>query len=239
MRPESRDALLAAIAKARGWIDDIRLGCIASSQGRDRLLGSHSSEWGALVLRPRPLGSKPQGLSSRAGIVTSPGGLPFSDFNRNHGQLSREEPARLRSPAANLSNYQLKGITMKRILLGSVASVFIIGSALAQQATPMPGMDMKGMDTKMMMPSPNDPPSTKGYKSAMMKMMEAMPKFTGDADIDFMKQMRTHHEAAIDMAKVVLANGKDVDTKKLAQEIIAAQEKEIAMIDAWLKKKGA
>ena len=50
---------------------------------------------------------------------------------------------------------------MKRILLASVASVFVIGSALAQQATPMPGMDMKGMDM-MMMPSPNDPPSTKG-----------------------------------------------------------------------------
>src|SRR5580693_8091550 len=99
---------------------------------------------------------------------------------------------------------------MKRILLASVASVFVIGSALAQQATPMPGMDMKGMDMMMMMPSPNDPPSTKGYKSAMMKMMEAMPKFTGDSDIDFMKQMRTHHEAAIDMAKVVLANGKDM-----------------------------
>ena len=30
MRPESRDALLTAIAKARGWIDDIRLGRIAS-----------------------------------------------------------------------------------------------------------------------------------------------------------------------------------------------------------------
>jgi len=30
MRPESRDALLAAIAKARGWIDDIRRGRIGS-----------------------------------------------------------------------------------------------------------------------------------------------------------------------------------------------------------------
>ena len=47
MRPESRDALLAAIAKARGWIDDIRLGCIASfaeiaereAEGRGRLRG--------------------------------------------------------------------------------------------------------------------------------------------------------------------------------------------------------
>jgi len=30
MKPESRDALLTAIAKARGWIDDIRLGRLAS-----------------------------------------------------------------------------------------------------------------------------------------------------------------------------------------------------------------
>jgi site-specific DNA recombinase len=31
MKPESRDALLAAIGKARRWIDDIRLGRTASS----------------------------------------------------------------------------------------------------------------------------------------------------------------------------------------------------------------
>ena len=30
MRPENRDALLTAIAKARGWVDDIRLGRIGS-----------------------------------------------------------------------------------------------------------------------------------------------------------------------------------------------------------------
>ena len=30
MRPESRDALLTAIAKARGWIDELRLGRIGS-----------------------------------------------------------------------------------------------------------------------------------------------------------------------------------------------------------------
>ena len=98
---------------------------------------------------------------------------------------------------------------------------------------------MPGMDMKMMMPDPSDSPSTKGFKSAMMKAMQAAPKFTGDADVDFMKHMRSHHQAAIEMANVVLANGKDADTKKLAQEIITAQQKEIATIDAWLKKKGA
>src|SRR3984893_7428898 len=33
MKPESRDTLLTAVAKARGWIDDIRLGRIASFAG--------------------------------------------------------------------------------------------------------------------------------------------------------------------------------------------------------------
>ena len=105
----------------------------------------------------------------------------------------------------------------------------------------MHGMDMKGMgmDMKTMMPNPADPASTAGYKAAMMKMMMAMPKYSGDSDVDFMTQMRPHHQAAIDMAKVVLSSGKDVETKKLAQEIMTAQEKEIAQIDAWLKKKGS
>lgn len=69
-------------------------------------------------------------------------------------------------------------------------------------------------------------------------MMSGMPEYTGDADVDFMKQMKGHHQAAIDMVKVELANGKDSEAKKLAEEIVAAQEKEIATIDTWLKTKG-
>ena len=72
----------------------------------------------------------------------------------------------------------------------------------------------------------------------MMHAMQTMPAFSGDADVDFMKHMRPHHQAATDMAKAVLANGKDAEVKKLAQDIITAQEKEIATIDAWRKEKG-
>ncbi len=134
---------------------------------------------------------------------------------------------------------------MKRATLVTAALLIIAGTAAAQQSMPMPGMDMKGKgmmgmgaDMKMMMPDPTDSAATGAYKAAMMKAMQSMPKFSGDADVDFMKQMRPHHQAAIDMAKVVLANGKDAESKKLAQEIVAAQEKEIAAIDTWLKKKG-
>ncbi len=129
---------------------------------------------------------------------------------------------------------------MKRLVLASVASAFAIGIAIAQQPAPMPGMDMKsGMDMRMMAPDPSDSASTKGYKASMMKMMQGMPmvKFTGDADVDFMSHMRSHHQSGIDMAKVVLADGKDPAVKKLAQDIVTAQEKEIVTIDAWLKTK--
>ena len=61
-------------------------------------------------------------------------------------------------------------------------------------------------------------------------------KPTGDNDVDFVKLMLPHHQAAIDMAKTQLAYGQDPQMRRLAQEIITDQQSEIELMQLWLRQ---
>ncbi|MBP1850478.1 CopM family metallochaperone [Rhizobium halophytocola] len=89
----------------------------------------------------------------------------------------------------------------------------------------------------MTMPMPNDQPSSKAFEAANMKMHKDMAvPLSGRTDVDFVASMIPHHQGAIDMAKIELAYGKDPEIRKLAEEIVTAQQAEIAMMKAWLAR---
>ena len=62
---------------------------------------------------------------------------------------------------------------------------------------------------------------------------------SGDSDVDFVRLMLPHHQAAIDMAKTQLLHGKDPQMRRLAQEIITDQQSEIVLMQLWLKQHDA
>ncbi len=124
---------------------------------------------------------------------------------------------------------------MKNSLIAlSAVTMLMSAPAFAQDATE----DMDHGDHSEHMAAAEDAPaSTKAYIEANNEMHEGMDiEFTGDADVDFVRGMIPHHQGAIDMAEVVLEHGENPEIRALAEDIIEAQEAEIAMMEAWLEE---
>jgi uncharacterized protein (DUF305 family) len=78
----------------------------------------------------------------------------------------------------------------------------------------------------------------RGMSDSMKGMdMKKLDGLTGKAfDIEFAKQMIPHHEGAVLMGREAIERSKRDEIKRLSNEIIKAQQAEIAKMNAWIKE---
>jgi len=90
---------------------------------------------------------------------------------------------------------------------------------------------MPGMDLSAATPS--------GSSMSMADMTAGLKRKTGDDfDTTFLSEMTTHHQGAIEMAKLAAGQAKHQEVKDLANGIISAQTSEIAQMRQWQKNWG-
>ncbi|MEO5945421.1 MAG: DUF305 domain-containing protein [Chitinophagaceae bacterium] len=97
--------------------------------------------------------------------------------------------------------------------------------------------EMKGdsMDNKM--DSGGMTKMDNGLMSSMKTMMDKMSSMnmSGDFDLDFANMMIEHHNGAISMSEIEVANGTDEKMKSMAQKIITKQKDEIVQLQEIIK----
>jgi uncharacterized protein (DUF305 family) len=84
----------------------------------------------------------------------------------------------------------------------------------------------------MQLNKPSD--TTANSEMSMSQMTDDLKNKTGD-DFDkaFISSMIEHHQGAIDMAKLAEKNAKHDEIKNMSNDIMAAQSKEIDMMQNW------
>jgi len=126
---------------------------------------------------------------------------------------------------------------MKTITTIGILAAVLAASPLAAQSS-MAGMDhsqMQGMDhSKMMQPTAANP-----YGPAEMKMHEKMMAAMGaDAGETWTRKMIEHHRGAVEMSQAALRSTQNPDVRREAQKAITSQNREIATLNAMLRKMG-
>jgi uncharacterized protein (DUF305 family) len=114
-----------------------------------------------------------------------------------------------------------------------VAALLVLGSAASAEGEHHHGHAMPAAQS-------SDTAATKAFRDADMRMHQDMAiTYANDVDIDFLRGMIPHHAGAIAMAKITLTHSKDPEVRKLADEIVKAQETEIVQMQAMLKLREA
>ncbi|WP_259651745.1 DUF305 domain-containing protein [Variovorax sp. UMC13] len=126
----------------------------------------------------------------------------------------------------------MNAITFKTVASACALAAFAL-TAAAQTQTPTSPTPTGMSPAQMQKGGGSDE-----MKKSMMSGMDGMQKMqmSGDTDKDFAMLMKMHHQQALEMAKPEITHGESPELKAMARKIIKDQTKEIAQLDAWMKK---
>ena len=119
-------------------------------------------------------------------------------------------------------------------LVATLGLVAVPGANAQPASAPMASGSMKPMTSGSQMSAQGSDGLTKSMMSGMKSMQDMKP--SGDTDKDFAMMMKMHHQQALDMSQIEIDHGKSPEMKSMAKKIMAAQKKEIAEFDAWMKR---
>lgn len=122
-------------------------------------------------------------------------------------------------------------------IIGLLAGIIIAGTTavLAVNNDNHSLMNVMGMDTD----HSHQPLASNHSEMPMTEMSGQLQNKSGDEfDKAFIEMMISHHEGAIDMAKLIPTRTKHDEIKKLGEAVISAQTKEITDMRQWQKDWG-
>ena len=121
------------------------------------------------------------------------------------------------------------------IIVAIVAVVAIAGVSIYEINSNDNGM----MDGSMMSNKSSEQASINSLVDKNSADYKMYSELSGeDYDRMFIANMIEHHRGAVDMAKLAQTNAKHQELKDMADDIIAAQSKEIADMESWQKQWG-
>jgi len=130
-------------------------------------------------------------------------------------------------------------VSIFRHSLGLLA-IAAISTATLSACASIPNPEVSTLSSAVAVTPKAKPISSPNSTNHNMSGMGAMKMDLGESDINFdlrfIDAMTPHHQGALDMAKVAKEKSQRPEIQKLADDIIKAQTKEIAELQAWRKQ---